>query len=53
MEEKLHDKLETKGIKQTGNKTKVQREELNSIIQNKNRDVNALFINLKEFITKD
>ena len=32
---------------------KVQREEFNSIIQNKDGDINALLINLKEFISKD
>ena len=32
---------------------KVQKEEFNSIIQNNDGDINALFINLKEFIEKD
>ena len=32
---------------------KVQREEFNSIIQNKDGDINALLLNLKEFILKD
>ena len=32
---------------------KVQREEFNSIIQNKDCDINALLLNLKEFISKD
>ena len=32
---------------------KVQREEFNSIIQNKDGDINALLLNLKEFISKD
>ena len=32
---------------------KVQREEFNSIIQNKDGDIKALLINLKEFISKD
>ena len=32
---------------------KVQREEFNSIIQNKDRDINALLLNLKEFISND
>ena len=32
---------------------KVQREEFNSIILNKDGDINALLINLKEFISKD
>ena len=32
---------------------KVQREEFNSIIQNKDGDISALLINLKEFISKD
>ena len=32
---------------------KVQREEFNSIIQNKDGDINALLLNLKKFISKD
>ena len=32
---------------------KVQREEFNSTIQNKDGDINALLLNLKEFISKD
>ena len=32
---------------------KVQREEFNSIIQNKDGDIKALLVNLKEFISKD
>ena len=32
---------------------KVQKEEFNSIIQNNDGDINALFINLKEFVNKE